>query len=93
MLSLPPEIPPITSLVDAYPEPVRAALYYCLAQVMVESGVARLVETLPGDTAPICVFETVAGDTFSLAKAAISAQEEEELIATLRQLFDGEGDR
>ncbi len=91
MLNPPPEIQPFTSLVDTYPEPVRAALYYCLARVMVESGVARLVETLPGDSAPICVFETVMGDTFSLPKAAISPQEEEELIATLRQVFDGQG--
>jgi hypothetical protein len=93
MTNLPPEIPIFTSLVDAQPEPVRAALHYCLALVMVETGVARLVETLPGDTAPICVFETVTGETFCLAKAAIGRQEEEELIATLRQLFDEEGER
>ena len=31
---------------------------------MVLDGKARLVETRPGDASPVCVFETVAGDTF-----------------------------
>jgi hypothetical protein len=70
--NLPPELELFSSLMDAQREPVRAALHYCLSLVMVESGNARLIETRPGDASPICVFETVAGDTFSLAKPAIS---------------------
>jgi hypothetical protein len=82
MTDLPPELELFSSLADAQPAPVRAALHCCLALVMVESGNARVVETLPGDTSPICVFETMAGDTFSLAKPTISREEEQDLIAS-----------
>jgi hypothetical protein len=91
MPDLPPELELFSSLADAQPAPVRAALHYCLAVVMVEAGKARVVETLPGDTSPICVYETMAGDTFSLVKPAISQEEEEDLIATLRQIINEEG--
>jgi hypothetical protein len=69
---------------------VRAAFHYCLALVMVESGKARLIETRPGDS-PVCVFETMAGDTLTLVKPAISWEEEQDLIATLRQIVNEEG--
>lgn len=58
---------------------------------MVETGKARLIETHPGDASPICVFEMVAGNTLSLAKPAISREEEQDLIASLRQIIDEEG--
>jgi hypothetical protein len=90
MCNLPPELELFSSLADAQPEPVWAALHYCLALVMVESGVARLVETQAGDS-PVCVFETMAGDTFSLVKPAISREEELELIASLREILNEEG--
>jgi hypothetical protein len=44
-----------------------------------------------GDASPVCVSETVAGDTFSLAKPAISREEERDLIASLRQILSEEG--
>jgi len=39
---------------------------------MVEDGKARLVETRAGDASPVCVFGTIAGDTFSIAKPRIT---------------------
>jgi hypothetical protein len=87
---LPPEFAAFATLLDAQPEPVRAAFHYCLALVMIESGKARLVETRPGDS-PVCVFETVAGDTFCLPKPPISRDEEQDLIATLREILSEEG--
>jgi hypothetical protein len=91
MPDLPPELEMFSSLMDAQPEPARAAFHYSLALVMVEAGKGRLVETLPGDTSPVCVLETIAGDTFSLTKPAISREEERDLVASLRQMLDEEG--
>ena len=62
MTDLPPDLAAFASLLDAQPEPARAAFAYCLALAMVQAGEARLVETRAGDTSPVCVFETIAGD-------------------------------
>jgi len=61
-----------TNELDAQPEPARAAFACCLAVAMVEDGKARLVETRAGDASPVCVFGTIAGDTFSIAKPRIT---------------------
>jgi hypothetical protein len=45
---LPAELSAFAQLLDAQPEPARAAFNYCLALAMVEAGKARLVETQPG---------------------------------------------
>ena len=49
MTDLPPELAVFASLLDAQPEPARAAFAYCLALAMVLDGKARLVDTRPGD--------------------------------------------
>jgi hypothetical protein len=90
MLNLPPAFAAIASLIDAQPEPVRAAFNYCLALVIVESGKARLAETHPGDS-PLCIFETIAGDTFSLPNLTISCEEVQASSPPLRQMFHEEG--
>jgi hypothetical protein len=89
MPNLPPELELFSSLMDAQPEPVRAAFHYCLTLVMVESGKTRLVETRAGDS-PDCMFETVVGKTLSLPRPAISREEEQDLIATLQQIINEE---
>jgi len=91
MPDLPPELAMFCSLPDTEPEPVRAAFHYCLILVMVESGVARLVGTHPGDALRVCVFETVAGGMFSLAKSAISRQNKENLVARSKGILSEEG--
>jgi hypothetical protein len=41
MTNLPPELAAFASVVDAQPEPVRAAFQYCLALAMVEARFTR----------------------------------------------------
>ena len=91
MTDLPPELAAFASLLDAQPEPARAAFAYCLALAMVLDGKARLVETRPGDASPVCVFETVAGDTFSVAKPRLTKEQEAGLIDTIRDILEEEG--
>ena len=91
MTDVPPRLAGLASLLDAMPQHVRAAFLYCLALAVVETGHARLVETLPGDTSPTCVFETVSGDTFSVTKPHISQEEEASVVATLRERLEDDG--
>jgi hypothetical protein len=78
-----------------------------LALMMVEAGVARLIETLPGETGQVCVFETVAGEQFpigplrgSLARPALShlcragrcrQEAEAEVRGIVREILEEEG--
>ena len=41
MTDLPPDLAAFASLLDAQPEPARAAFAYCLAVAMVQDGKAR----------------------------------------------------
>ena len=91
MTDLPPELAAFASLLDAQPEPARAAFAYCRAVAMVQGGKARLVETRPGDASPACVFETIAGDTFSVAKPGITKDQEAALIDHIRDILEEEG--
>jgi hypothetical protein len=89
MTNLPPDLAAFAQLLDAQPEPacpgttgpgMRAAFNYCLALMMAEAGVATLIETRPGETGTICVFEPSAGEVFSLARPAPSAEREAEVV-------------
>jgi hypothetical protein len=82
---LPPELAAFASLLDAQPAPVRDAFCYCLALAMVEAGKARLVEIVPGENGPVCVFESSAGERFSLAKPAMSEE------AEVKEILEEEG--
>jgi hypothetical protein len=55
----PPDLTAFASLLDAQPAPVRDAFNHCLCLLMVEAGKMRLVETQPGESGEVCVFETV----------------------------------
>ncbi len=86
-----PELAAFAPLLDAQPTPVRAAFAYCLAVAMAQDGKARLVETRPGDASPVCVFETLAGDTFSIAKPRVTKEQQAALIDTIRDILEEEG--
>jgi hypothetical protein len=73
---LPHELAAFASLLDAQPVPTRDAFNYCLALLMVETGKARLVETVPGENGPVCTFESSAGERFSLTKPAMTEEME-----------------
>jgi hypothetical protein len=91
MIDLPPDLEGFASFLDAQPSPVREAFQYCLCLMMVEAGKMRLVETLPGETASIAVFESAAVERFSVARPSITEQQEAELVGVLRELLADDG--
>ena len=52
----------------------------------------RLVDPVPGESGPYCVFENTAGDSFSVTKPPISKETEAALIEQLRAILDDEGE-
>ena len=91
MSDLPPELEGFASLLDAQPQPVREVFQYCLCLMMIEAGKMRFVNTISGDVSPIIVFETTAGEIFSVACPPMSQEEEDEVIAVLREILKDEG--
>jgi hypothetical protein len=79
---------------------VQDVFNYLLCLLMVEAGVMRLVETVTGEPVPwpawrsqdgpgngtLCVFETAAGDRFSVVRPATS--EEQEAIVVEREMVE-----
>jgi hypothetical protein len=88
---LPPELQDFASFLDAQSGPVRDAFAYCLCLMMIEAGKMRLVDTIPGESSPICVFETSVGDTFNVPRPPMNQEEEVEVIAMLRDILKDEG--
>jgi hypothetical protein len=88
---LPPELQAFANLLDALPLATRTAFHYCLCLMMVEAGKMRLVQTMPGDDSPVCLFEASSGEQFSVSKPRLSPAEERELMAGLRQILEEEG--
>ena len=91
MSDFPPELAAFVSMLDAQPAPVREMFYYCVALAMAVAGKARLVETVPGANGPVCVFESSAGERFSLAKPAMTAEQEATVKAMLRAILEEGG--
>lgn len=89
--SLPPELELFSALLDAQAPPVRQAFQYCLCLLMIEAGVLRLLHMIPGDSLPLCVFETAVGETFTIPRPPLSREQEEDLLTGLRQILDDEG--
>jgi hypothetical protein len=58
---------------------------------MVESGKAKLVSTIPGDTGLLCTFKTATGEYISLAKPLLGDEQEREVKAWLRQILEEKG--
>lgn len=81
----------LTSLFDAQPGLLQALVQYCLALAVVEAGKARLISITPGDTGPICTFETAAGERIILAKPPVSNEQEIEVKQLLRRIVEEEG--
>jgi hypothetical protein len=88
---LPSALIDFAPLLDAQPQPVREVFQYCLCLMMVEAGKMRLVDTVPGEASPISVFESAAGESFSVARPPMSQEEETEVIAMLREILKDEG--
>ena len=91
MTTLPPELEGFAALLDAQPGPAREAFQYCLCLMLVEAGKMKLADTHPGDSSPIRVFETVAGETFSIPRPPITEEQEDQIILVLRDILEDEG--
>ena len=90
---LPPDLTSFAQFLEAQPELVRAAFNYFVALLMVEAGKAKLIETRPGDVGSICVFESSAGERFSLVRPGMSEEREREMREVLKEegYLGGEG--
>jgi hypothetical protein len=55
---------------------------------MVETGKAKLIGTLPGDTGPLSTFETATGEHISLAKPPLDDEQEREVKYLLRRILE-----
>lgn len=89
--SLPPELEAFSTLLSTLPAPTQMAFHYCLCLMMVEAGKMYLLETLPGDAGPVCVFESLLKERFTIPKPPLSADEEAQVIAVLREILQEEG--
>lgn len=87
MTRLPPELTDLAAMLDNLPPAAQAAFQYCLVLMMVESGVAELIQTLAGDGWPLCTFRTNAGDVFTISKPPLSPAEEAAVLATIREIL------
>lgn len=90
MTDLPLELQQLAALLDAQPAHVQTNFQYCVALLMAEAGKAELVETIASESGPLCTFETVAGDVFTIPKPAISKEDEAAIIEQLRVILDDE---
>jgi len=58
--------------------------------MMVAIGERYLVGTLPGESTPLYVFETSAGDRFTVPRPDITPQQEVEILDALRDIRQDE---
>jgi hypothetical protein len=91
MTDLPPELAAFASMLDTQPAPVREMFYYCLALGLAAAGKISLVQAFPGENGMICVFESSAGEWFTLAKPAMTKEQEATVKAMLRVILVEEG--
>jgi hypothetical protein len=90
--SLPPEATAFAALIDAQPAPATEredqAFHYLLCLAMAERGALRLVDTHPGADGEVAVFESSAGETFTIPRPTIPPDVEARYLADLRQIVD-----
>jgi hypothetical protein len=91
MTNLGLDISDIADLLRAQPKPIRDAFYYWLCLMMVEAGKMELVETMPGEEGPICVFRSAAGESIVLPKPALDGQQQEAAVKQLRDALRDKG--
>jgi hypothetical protein len=88
MTDLPSELSTLVALIDAQPSPVCEAFRYCIALGMAAAGKIRLVQSFPGENGMICVFESSEGKRFTLAKPAMTEEQEATVKAMLRVILE-----
>ena len=50
----------------------------------------ELLQTIPGESGPLCTFETTTGDIFTLPKPPITTEQEAALLEQLKDILDDE---
>jgi hypothetical protein len=85
---IPPELAQLTSPFEAQPALMQLLVQYCLALVLVETGKAKFISTIPSDNGPICMFETARGERLSLTRPPVSDQQEQEVKQWLRRILE-----
>ncbi len=51
----------------------------------------QLKDKVAGEASPIYVFESITGELFSVPRPSMSQEEEDEVIAVLREILKDEG--
>lgn len=92
MVKLPGELATLVALLDTQPGQVQVIIQYCLALLMVELGQAELIRTESGEIGEQCIFETTAGDVFTVIKPSLSDAEEAAMMEILREILEEKGE-
>ena len=74
----------LTTFFNLCSTPVRDILAHCLCQTMVEAGLFKLIETQPGESGPVSVYETQSGYIITLARPPMDEEQEAVLVNELR---------
>jgi len=89
---LPPEHAAFAALLDAQPAPATTwsvdAFNYLMCLMMAERGALRLVDTHAGADGEVAVFESSAGETFTIVRPRIAPGVEAQIAAALRDILD-----
>ena len=88
MTNIPPEHAVFAALIEAQPAPVRDAFNYLMCLMMAEQGALRLVDTHSGADGDVAVFESSAGETFTIVRPPIAPDVEAQIAAALRDILD-----
>jgi hypothetical protein len=92
---LPPELDAFASYLDAQLPNVRELFHYALAMLMIEDAKAKIVEThTTDDRRQRMLIQTIAGDSFSIAKPLVEHALLEQMMKIAREVVaeDGEND-
>ena len=74
-------------IIEGLPQAGRESMKYFAAMMMVEKGLMRLVEKVPGDDGTICVFENLAGDLLGVKRPMMSQEREAEILEAWNEIF------
>ena len=74
-------------IIEGLPQAGREAMKYFAAMMMVEKGLVRLIEKVPGDDGTICVFERLTGDLIGVKRPMMSQEREAEILEAWNEIF------
>ena len=90
-VGLPAEMALFNHLLAAQPKPVQAAFQYALCLLMVAAGQMEKGATIPGEERPLVIFQADDGERFAIPKPLLSAADEAQVLAEVRQMIKDKG--